>query len=111
MLGGGFVGGWGGGGGRGNLPGLRDDDVVEGGVAFAEAGEADFDNHCWLSTDVERKRERKGVWRLSFAASLVGLKFRAISLDVLYPALANCSCETAILCYDRLLGIKEIYTV
>lgn len=25
--------------------GVRDDDVVEGGVAFAEAGEADFEDH------------------------------------------------------------------
>lgn len=33
------------GGGGGGLPGLRDDDVVEGGVAFAEAGEADFEDH------------------------------------------------------------------
>lgn len=31
--------------GRGGVPGLRDDDVVEGGVAFAEAGQADFDDH------------------------------------------------------------------
>jgi len=30
---------------EGKVPGLRDDDVVEGGVAFAEAGEADFDDH------------------------------------------------------------------
>ena len=51
-----------GGGGGGNLPSLRDDDVVEGGVAFAEAGEADFDNHCWLSTNVEREREREAVF-------------------------------------------------
>lgn len=29
-------------------PGLGDDDVVEGGVAFAEAGEADFEDHCWF---------------------------------------------------------------
>ncbi len=33
------------GGGCGKLPGLGDDDVVEGGVAFAEAGEADFEDH------------------------------------------------------------------
>ncbi len=30
------------GGGKKTLPGLREDDVVEGGVALAEAGEADF---------------------------------------------------------------------
>jgi len=28
------------------LPGLRNDDVVEGGVTFAEAGEADLDDHA-----------------------------------------------------------------
>ncbi len=33
------------GGGWGEIPGLGDDDVVEGGVAFAEAGEADFEDH------------------------------------------------------------------
>lgn len=33
------------------VPGLRDDDVVEGGVAFSEAGEADFENHCLLGGD------------------------------------------------------------
>ena len=27
------------------VPGLGDDDVVEGRVGFAEAGEADFDDH------------------------------------------------------------------
>lgn len=35
-----------GGGERGGVPGVCDDDVVEGGVAFAEAGEADSDDHC-----------------------------------------------------------------
>lgn len=30
------------------IPGLRDDNVVEGGVAFAEAGEADFEDHGLL---------------------------------------------------------------
>lgn len=42
------------------VPGLRDDDVVEGGVAFAEAGEADFEDHArgallggwWREVDV-----------------------------------------------------------
>ncbi len=29
----------------GAIPCLRNDDVVEGGVAFAEAGEADLDDH------------------------------------------------------------------
>lgn len=29
----------------GRVPCLRDDDVVEGGVGFAEAGEADFEDH------------------------------------------------------------------
>ena len=33
-------------GGKRGAPGLRDDDVVEGSVAFAEAGEADFEDHC-----------------------------------------------------------------
>lgn len=28
-------------------PGLGNDYVVEGGVAFTEAGEADFENHCF----------------------------------------------------------------
>lgn len=28
-------------------PRLRNDYVVEGGVAFTEAGEADFKNHCF----------------------------------------------------------------
>lgn len=41
------------GGGLG-VPSLRDDDVVKGGVAFAKAGEADFDDHCWLSRDGQR---------------------------------------------------------
>ena len=37
--------------GGGALPGLGDDDIVEGGVAFAEAGEADFEHHCWVGGD------------------------------------------------------------
>ena len=40
--------GEGGGGRKSALPGLRDDDVVEGGVAFAEAGEADLEDHGLL---------------------------------------------------------------
>lgn len=34
-----------------SLPSFCDDDIVEGGVAFAEAGEADFEDHCWLSRE------------------------------------------------------------
>ncbi len=34
-------------GGEGQVPGLRDHYVVEGGISLAEAGEADFDDHCW----------------------------------------------------------------
>lgn len=36
-------------------PGLGDDDVVEGGVAFAEAGKADFEDHCWVSMRGRRR--------------------------------------------------------
>lgn len=37
------------GGGKGKgIPGLGDDDVVKGSVAFAEAGEADFEDHCFV---------------------------------------------------------------
>lgn len=32
--------------GRVDVPSVGNDDVVEGCVTFAEAGEADFDNHC-----------------------------------------------------------------
>lgn len=45
------------------VPGLRDDDVVEGGVAFAEAREADFENHCWFDS---WRGEEGDVWKLSF---------------------------------------------
>lgn len=31
---------------EGIVPGLRDDDIVEWFIAFAEAGEADFEDHC-----------------------------------------------------------------
>lgn len=39
-----------------NEPGLGNDYVVEGGVAFTEAGEADFENHCF---GVRGKKSRK----------------------------------------------------
>lgn len=42
------------GGGGSDVPGLRNDDVVEGGIAFTEAGEADFDDHCLVSGGRER---------------------------------------------------------
>lgn len=42
---------------------MGDDDVVEGGVAFAEAGEADFEDHCWF---IEGEREGGGCWRFEF---------------------------------------------
>lgn len=42
--------GWGGGGGWKDGPRVGDDDVVDGGVLFAEAGEADAEDHF-------------GVWR------------------------------------------------
>ena len=42
---------------------MRDDDVVEGGVAFAEAGEADFEDHCcWRGG-----WGREGVFEVGFA--------------------------------------------
>lgn len=58
-----------GGEGGGGVPGLRDDDVVDWGVAFAEAGEADFEDHFfWVrggSGEGEegggRERERVGM--------------------------------------------------
>lgn len=39
-------GGWLGGAGWVVVPGVRDDDVVEGVIALAEAGEADLDDHA-----------------------------------------------------------------
>ena len=33
--------------GRGEVPSLSDDDVVDGCVALAEAGETDFEDHYW----------------------------------------------------------------
>lgn len=41
-----------------NEPGLGNDDIVEGGVAFTEAGEADFENHC---SGVRGKKLRERV--------------------------------------------------
>lgn len=37
------------------IPCLRDNDVVEGGVAFAEAGEADLDDHYIARVAVEMR--------------------------------------------------------
>jgi hypothetical protein len=47
---------WRGGEEGGRVPSLRDDDVVEGLALVAEAGEADFDDHC----DVTPARLREG---------------------------------------------------
>ena len=40
--------------GRRGLPRVSDDDVVEGFVAFAEAGETDFEDHCLLALKLGR---------------------------------------------------------
>ena len=72
--GGGGGGGWGKGGGKGGkrgAPGLRDDDVVEGSVAFAEAGEADFEDHCSFEGEGGRWMMVKGC---ALRSCLVGLK-------------------------------------
>ena len=39
----------------GIVPGLRDDDVVEWFIAFAEAGEADFEDHRPHASILERR--------------------------------------------------------
>lgn len=46
-------------------PGMRNNDVVEGGVAFAEAGEADFDDHVRGALRGER-REWMEDWTWSW---------------------------------------------
>lgn len=67
------------------LPGLHDDDVVEGLMAFAEAGQADADDHCGWAIKVTCSytatlvvvRRVNGVWGCDPAIlelSLVGRK-------------------------------------
>lgn len=58
---------------------MCDDDVVEGGVAFAEAGEADFEDHCWLGRDGGETGCLEDELR-----SLIGL---TVFLHGTYPAL------------------------
>jgi hypothetical protein len=42
------------------VPGVRDDDVVEGGMLLAEAGEPYAEDHCGMW----RLMGRRGAWRL-----------------------------------------------
>ena len=60
--------------------GLRDDDIVEWFIAFAEAGEADFEDHCLHASILER---RAVVPELR-SKVLIGLKINA-STSVRFP--------------------------
>ena len=58
---------------KGEVPCLSDDYVVEGGIAFAEAGETDFNDHGWGV-------RMEGGWR---GGEDLGLRFgRLIGLKV-----------------------------
>jgi hypothetical protein len=62
----------------GRLPGLGDDDIVEGLALVAEAGEADFDYHCcrWVGRGWRGVEDRCN-WQLALGMSLE-LKFRLL---------------------------------